>query len=91
MHNQCCNRRNVSCQHSCECRNVERVVCRRIREKECRPITRRTEVTKGNWQNCGPVGGGNCRGSEFEGAGDWAESGADECSGGGQERCCSRG
>ena len=82
MHNQdCCERkRRVHCQHSCECRNVERVVCRRVREKECRPITRRTEVIKGRWQNCGRVCGGRGHGghgAEFEGASDCSQSGGD--------------
>ena len=89
MHNQSCCNRKVSCQRSCECRHVERVVCRRVREKECRPICRRTEVIHGNWQSCGRSGGG------LVGADEWSE-GADDCSGGGHghghdEGCCSQG
>ncbi|MCL2857322.1 MAG: hypothetical protein FWE19_06340 [Oscillospiraceae bacterium] len=80
----CCNRKVVSCQRSCECRHVERVVCRRVREKECRPICRRTEEIRGNWQNCGRVGhssGGSCQNSGFEGAGEWIDNGQeDDCS-----------
>ena len=79
MHNQhCCNReRTVNCERSCECRHVERVVCRRIREKECRPVCRRTVETRGPWQNCGKVG--------FEDLGECSDSGH-----GHDEGCCSR-